>query len=261
MSADQRWSAVLERLAQAGRLSVEDAAERFGVSQATIRRDFDELARQQLLVRTRGGAVLNRVAYELPLRYKSARRPDEKQRIAAAAVALVAPGAIVGLNGGTTTTEVARALATDAGLQGDGREPSITVVTNALNIANELAIRPHIKLVVTGGVARPKSYELSGPLAGPLLERVSLDYAFIGVDGLDLQAGATTHDEAEASVNHAMAARAAQVVIVADSSKLSVHAFARICAIEEIDAVITDAGAPAPVTDALGELGVRVITA
>ena len=93
-----------------GRVDIDDAAARLDVSAATIRRDLDELASQQLLVRTRGGAVPHSVSYDLPLRYKMSRHADEKHLIGLAAADLVVPGGVVGLNGGTTTTEVARAL-------------------------------------------------------------------------------------------------------------------------------------------------------
>ncbi|CAM5707248.1 HTH-type transcriptional regulator UlaR [Streptomyces violaceorubidus] len=109
--ATPAWKALLELLVEQGRLDVEEAATELEVSAATIRRDFDRLAEQQMLVRTRGGAVVHGVSYELPLRYKTARRASEKQRVAQAVAALVAPGEAVGLTGGTTTTEVARALA------------------------------------------------------------------------------------------------------------------------------------------------------
>ena len=92
MSRDARWKALLELLVERGRLDVEEAAAELEVSAATIRRDFDQLAEQQMLVRTRGGAVVHGVSYELPLRYKTARRASEKQRIAKAVAALVAPG-------------------------------------------------------------------------------------------------------------------------------------------------------------------------
>jgi DeoR family transcriptional regulator of aga operon len=103
-----RWNALLELLTDSGRVSVEEAAGRLAVSQATIRRDFDQLAQQQMITRTRGGAVANGVSYDLPLRYKMAKHSAEKQRIGTAAAALVEPGMVVGLNGGTTMTEVAR---------------------------------------------------------------------------------------------------------------------------------------------------------
>ncbi|MET0422708.1 MAG: DeoR/GlpR family DNA-binding transcription regulator, partial [Actinoplanes sp.] len=147
-----RWNALLELLAESGRVSVEDAAERLEVSQATIRRDFDQLAQQQMITRTRGGAVANGVSYDLPLRYKSAKHSAEKQRIGEAAAGLVTPGTVVGLNGGTTMTEVARALAVRPDLNGGGDGSQLTIVTNALNIANELLVRSRMKIVVAGGV-------------------------------------------------------------------------------------------------------------
>ena len=261
MSGYQRWNALLDLLPGDGQLTVEDAAQALGVSQATIRRDLDQLAGQQLLTRTRGGAVAGHVSYDLPLRYKTTRHAPEKQRIGRAAAALVAPGAAVALNGGTTTSEVARALAVRPDLQDGTGIPVITVVTNAMNIANELAVRQHIKIVVTGGVARTQSYELIGPYATLVLEQLALDWAILGVDALDPVAGATAHHEGEASINHLMATRAAQVMIVADGSKLGQRAFARVCAADEIDVVVTDQDAPPAALAALTERGIRVVTA
>ncbi len=242
MSRYRRWNELLELLATAGQLQVEDAAKALNVSAATIRRDFDELAGQQMLTRIRGGAVAEGVNYDLPLRYKTERHPSEKHRIGALAAGMVRTGQAVGLNGGTTTTEVARALATRSDLGEAGPSPSLTVVTNALNIATELAIRPHIKIVTTGGVARPQSYELTGPLATGVLEQVTLDIAFLGVDAIDAVAGATAHHEGEASINRLMGRQARKVVIVADSSKVGQRAFARICTPAEIDVLVTDGG-------------------
>ncbi|GAA3354904.1 hypothetical protein GCM10017744_015330 [Streptomyces antimycoticus] len=138
----ERWNALLDLLTRDGRIDVEEAAAELAVSAATIRRDLDELAQQQMLTRTRGGAVAQNLSYDLPLRYKTARRASEKQRIAAAAARLAEPGSIVGLNGGTTTTEVARAISLRGDLSAPGGAPAVTVVTNALNIASELAVRP-----------------------------------------------------------------------------------------------------------------------
>jgi DeoR family transcriptional regulator, aga operon transcriptional repressor len=260
VSRYRRWNDLLELLAAAGQLQVEDAAKALGVSAATVRRDFDELARQQMLTRIRGGAVAQGVTYDLPLRYKSEKHPSEKQRIAAVAAALVRPGQVAGLNGGTTTTEVARALATRPDLL-DTPAPAITIVTNALNIATELAVRQHIKIVTTGGVARPQSYELTGPLATGVLEQVALDVAILGVDGIDPVAGATAHHEGEASINQLMARQASRVVVAADSSKAGRRAFARICTAAEIDALVTDAGIAAEDVARLEAAGVDVVIA
>jgi DeoR family transcriptional regulator of aga operon len=261
VSRYQRWNALLDLLPGDGQLTVAEAAQALGVSQATIRRDMDQLARQQLVTRTRGGVVAGHVSYDLPLRYKTALRAPQKQRIGRAAAALVAPGAAVALNGGTTTSEVARALATRPDLQDGTGAPAVTVVTNAMNIANELAVRQHIKIVVTGGVARTQSYELIGPFATLMLEQLALDWAILGVDALDPVAGATAHHEGEASINHLMATRAAQVMIVADASKLGQRAFARVCAVAEIDVIVTDQDAEPAALAAFAERGIRVVTA
>ncbi|MFP1625535.1 DeoR/GlpR family DNA-binding transcription regulator [Streptomyces sp. 5K101] len=263
MAKHERWSALLELLAAEGRLDVEEAASALDVSSATIRRDLDELAEQQMLVRTRGGAIAHGVSYELPLRYKSSRHAPEKQRIAAAAVDLIGDGEVVGLNGGTTTTEVARTLALRAG--GGQREatgvpsPAFTVVTNALNIAGELAVRPQIKIVTTGGVARPQTYELVGPLTMGVLNEVVLDAVVLGVDGVDPQLGIMAHHEDEASVSRLFAERAHRVIVVTDSSKLGRRAFARICGLDRIDVLVTDANISPETSARLADAGVKVI--
>jgi DeoR/GlpR family transcriptional regulator of sugar metabolism len=249
----------MDILGDRGRIEVVDAARLLGVSSATVRRDLEELARQQLLTRTHGGAVRAGVSYDLPLRYKAARRAAEKERIAKAAAALVAPGSVVGLTGGTTTSEVARELATRTDLM-DAAEAGagLTVVTNAINIAAELAVRTHVKTVMTGGVARPASYELTGPLAAAVLETVCLDYAVLGVNGLDLRTGASTVEEGEASINRAMAVRARTVVIVADSTKLGRRTFATVSSLEEIDILVTDTDAPPGTVASLIASGIDV---
>ena len=261
---------LLELLTERESLAVEDAAELLGVSTATVRRDMDHLAQQQLLVRTHGGAVAGNVSYDLPLRYKTARHAEEKGRIGQAAARLVHSGMVVGLNGGTTTTEAARAIALRGEASGEGGGGSATdggrgegwtatIVTNALNIASELTVRPRIRVVVTGGVAREKSYELIGPLAGHILEEVTLDLMFLGVDALHHTLGATAHHEVEASTNRLMASRARKVVVLADSSKLDRSAVARICHVREIHMVITDSGAPDEVVQPFQEQGVEVV--
>ncbi|MFG2295841.1 DeoR/GlpR family DNA-binding transcription regulator [Streptomyces sp. NPDC048603] len=259
MSRETRWQSLLELLVEHGSLEVESTAGTLGVSPATIRRDLDQLAEQQLLVRTRGGAMQHGVSYELPLRYRTSRRAAEKHRISQAVAELITPGEVVGLTGGTTTTEVARALAARPDLaQGTAGSPALTVVTNALNIAAELAVRPQFKIVVTGGVARPQSYELTGPLADGVLSQISLDTAVLGVDGFDPAEGISTRHEDEAAINRLLCERARRVVVAADSTKLGVRAFARIGALTALDVLVTDTALPPAAASALAEAGIEV---
>ena len=206
---------------------------------------------QHLLTRTHGGAVSSGVLYELPMRYRGGRHHEEKRRIAQTAAALVPDGvSSVALSGGTTTTEVARVLATRSGLK---------VVTNAINIAADLALRPAVTLVVCGGTARPESHELVGPLAEQALAQLNVDIAFVGVDGITATAGLTTHHEVEAATNRAMIRSAQRTVVVTDSSKVGRRAFANIAAIGAVTDLITDDGADPDECRAIQEAGVRVI--
>lgn len=174
------------------------------------------------------------------------------EELAAAAAARVSDDvASVGLTGGTTTTEVARRLADRQGL---------TVVTNALNIAAELALRPDIKLIVTGGAARSESYELVGPLAEATLDGMNLDLAVVGVDGITVAGGLTTHHDIEAHTNRVLIGRARHVIVVADGSKVGRLAFARICDVSSVHELITDASAPAPELQHLADAGIVITT-
>jgi DeoR family transcriptional regulator, aga operon transcriptional repressor len=252
-----RLNSVLELLTERGRLDIEEVAAELDVSPATIRRDFDHLAEQQLVTRTRGGAVSAPVSYDLPLRYKASRHVSEKQRIGAATAALLPAGCVLGLTGGTTATEVARAVAARA--SGDAKQ--VTIVTNAVNIAGELMVRPHVRVVLTGGVARPQSYELIGPLAERTLVDLSLDVAVLGVDAVDPEFGASTRHEGEAAINALIASRAREVIVVADSSKLAQRAFARVCPVSAVATLVTDDQAGPAVAAAFERAGVRVLLA
>lgn len=251
MRQADRFNVILEDLSDGGSVSVTELCQRLGVSAATIRRDLGLLEEHRLLKRTHGGAVSQGLLYELPLRYKSGRHQEEKRRIAHAVAELIPEAAAVGLTGGTTTTEVARALV--------GRE-HLTIVTNALNIASELAVRPNLRLVVTGGVARSASYELVGPLADASLRELNLDLAILGVDGISADAGLTTHHEVEAHTNLALIDRARRVIVVTDGSKIGLVAFARICGIERVHDLITDTGAPADALAEIAAAGVAITT-
>lgn len=261
MNRAERLNTVLDLLAETGQLEVDDLVAKLDISAATARRDLDALASQQLLTRTRGGAVGQSVAYDLPIRYKREQHAPEKLRIAQAASALVPRGAVVGLCGGTTSTAVATVLGSRPDLMEPSPHPNLTVVTNAINIAAQLVMRPQIKTVVTGGVVHARSYELVGPYSDVVLEKITMDIAFIGVNGIDPSIGATVHDEGEASVNSLMARRATRAVVVADSSKIGRTAFATLGGPRVLNTLITDDGITAEQRSAFAEAGYEVIVA
>ncbi|MDR2253850.1 MAG: DeoR/GlpR family DNA-binding transcription regulator [Bifidobacteriaceae bacterium] len=261
MDRHARLASLLEMLAQNGKVDVDQAVGQLGASAATIRRDLVYLDQQRLATRTHGGAVANSAAYDLPLRFKTQRAADQKRGIGVRAAALAPVGGVVALNGGTTTLEVARAIAARADLASqDGAAQTLTVVTNAVNLAAELLARPYLKLVVTGGVVRQHSYELFGPLAERSIESLSVDVLFLGVDGFDAGFGASAHSDAEVSTNSLLVRAAAEVVAVADSSKIGRRAFAQICRAQDVAKLVTDQGiAPAAKTQ-FEALGIEVIT-
>lgn len=246
---------MLDRLATQGRLSVTDAAELLDVSEATIRRDFGELAQRQLVTRNHGGIVATSVAYELPYRYRTAASDDDRSRLAAVAAQLVQPGQVIALNGGTTTTATARAITSRDDL---GDRDSLTIVTNALNIATEAVLRPHVQCVTLGGVARPESYEVTGALAMLTLEQLWFDVAIVGVNGLTALEGATCRYEDEAMIVRAMVKRSKSVVCVATGDKIGARAFASICPADKLTHLVTTTGADASELDRLREAGVEV---
>jgi DeoR family transcriptional regulator of aga operon len=261
MNRAERLNAVLNLLAETGQLEVEDIITKLDVSAATARRDLDTLASQQLLTRTRGGAIAQSVAYDLPIRYKREQHAPQKQQIAHAASALVRRGAVVGLCGGTTSTAIATVLGARADIMEASPHANLTVVTNAINIAAQLAMRPQIKTVVTGGVLHSHSYELVGAYSDVVLEKITMDIAFIGVNGIDPVVGATVYDEREAAVNTLMAKRAARAVIVADSSKIGRNAFATIGDSRLFGTLITDARITPEQIAAFADNGIEVIVA
>lgn len=261
MEREDRLSRLIDLIIDNGSVHVEAVMEQFDVSAATARRDLDTLAAQQLVTRTRGGAMVNQTSGDLPVRYRSVRQSREKQRIAAKVAELVSPGDVVAFNGGTTTTAAALELGMRASAEPSFDGAPTTVVTNAVNIANDLMVRPQLRIVVTGGVARTRSYELVGPLATMMLPQINIDTLFLGVTGVDLERGLFTHHEGEAAVNAAMVGMARRTIVVADSSKLRAAAFARICGLSEVSALVTDDAVSDADAAVLAAAGVEVIVA
>ncbi len=255
---EKRAKEILRILLGHGKTSVEELTELFATSPASVRRDLVRLEKQGLVHRTHGGAMLAGQIYE-PFRFDASfhvreeRFAREKRRIAVAAAQLVQDNETIGFTAGTTTTQVARGLRLRAGLH---------IITNAVNIGMELSSSNGLDTTLTGGCMRwPGAFSLIGPTAIESLNVVVMDRVFIGVCGIDAQHGATTIEADEAAVFRAMSRRAKQVVVVADSSKVGMISPAVICAVSDIDVLITDDGIAGTAVDAFRKADVEVVIA
>ncbi|MBM3689556.1 MAG: DeoR/GlpR transcriptional regulator [Actinobacteria bacterium] len=249
----ERMASILVELRKHGEVHVTELAETFGVSQATLRRDLAILEDQGLCKRRYGGAVPTDSSTELPVAYRDRRSKAEKRAVAETAAKLLPRGPqTVGFTGGSTTSEIARVLSSRVDL---------VVVTNALNIAAEMAAKPRIRVVVSGGVARSQSTELVGPWAEAALAQATIGTAYVGVDGLDIDGGLTTHDPVEARTNAVLLEQAGRVIVVADASKFGRVLPGRIGGVQAADVVVTDSGADPTVLEDLRARGIQVVIA
>ncbi|MGS1077372.1 DeoR family transcriptional regulator [Pseudoxanthomonas beigongshangi] len=249
----QRRQQILQLLVQHGNVQVADLVDRFEVSSVTIRADLTHIESQGLATRNHGGATLVRTPpTEQDIHEKDALNHPLKESIGTHAARLVKPGDNIIIDSGSTTMTLARHLR-------DHRD--VTVMTNGLNIAWELANAPGVELLLTGGLLRKQSLSLHGSQAEASLNTYSFDTVFLGVDGLDLQFGLTTHHEAEASLNHRMVERARRIVVLTDASKFGRVSLHRIARLDQIHTIITDDGISGDYREGLQRLGIEVIIA
>ena len=249
MLNEERRRAILDMMQHDGRVLVADLAEQFQTSQVTIRKDLEILHVRGLVHRTHGGALPTR--QDPTLREKEKLYRKEKLSIAIAAARLVAEGQVVILDSGTTTTEIARALR---------NFKNLTIVTNAVNIAAELA-NSSLEIILTGGTVRKNSFSLVGPIAEETLRRLSADILFLGVDGFDVQYGLSTPNLQEAKVNRVMVEIAKRTVATCDSSKFGRRSLSLIVEPSALHHVITDHGIPKADMKALKRAGIEVTLA
>ena len=249
--AEGRRRKILELVEQFGQVTIQEVVKRFAVSAVTARGDLDALSANGVVLRSHGGAVRYEAAQDYPLKLKATLHRPEKSRIGQAAAQLVQPNETIILDSGTTTAEIAKAL--------KRARLKISVITSALNIANELADAGDISLFMLGGLLRTVSYSFVGPQAEAMLRELHADRLFLAVDGLHPEAGPFTPDVLEAQLNGLMMKVSREVTVVADSTKLGRRSLFRIGPIENVHRVITDTHAPEEFTDALRKKGVDVI--
>ena len=230
----ERQKKISDILSENGIVQVAVLAERFGVSELTIRRDLDQMEEARLLKRTHGGAtILRNMSAEPHYLQKASMFAEEKRRIAEKAAGLVEDNDIVMVNSGTTTSAVLKALL-DSG-------KSLTIITNNIDVFSHQDVNGKCTIMLTGGVYRSRSRSLSGSLSTRNLDGVFANKAFIGVDGISEQAGFTTPIYEESVVSAMMLSRTSgKSYVVATHNKIGVTSNYRIGRLDEVSGIITD---------------------
>ncbi|MGW6413704.1 DeoR/GlpR family DNA-binding transcription regulator [Streptomyces sp. NPDC055055] len=262
--AEQRRALILDEVRRRGGVRVNELTRRLNVSDMTIRRDLDALARQGMVAKVHGGAVpvVEASTHEPGFEAKSVLEPSAKDEIARAAAALVAPGTAIALSGGTTTFALARYLLD---------VPDLTVVTNSVRVADVFheaqatggggeARRGAATVVLTGGVRTP-SDALVGPVADRAIRSLHFDLLFLGVHGVSVEAGLSTPNLAEAETNRCLMRSARRVVVVADHTKWGTVGLSSFGDLGEVDTWVTDRGLPDEVRAEVAEHLAGVVVA
>ena len=254
----RRAELILQELLRNGEVAVDELAGKLKVSEATIRRDLNDLERQGLLLRSHGGAgPVAPMLYE-PFRHLSSFQEQEekcaaeKRRIGLLAASLIADGEIIGIGAGTTTTQIARSIRHRKG---------ITVMTNALNVAMELSHLPDIKVCMTGGNLSGDWFALVGDVAQRNIGEMFFDKVFIGVDGIHAEHGLTTNYPDQAAIHRAMLRQARQRIVVADHRKIGVVGASVIWPAADLHLLVTDKATSDKAVALLGDKHIKVLRA
>ena len=249
--AEERQVTILQLLQQYGKVTVDELTDRLGVSPPTVRTDLSRLEAHGLLQRTHGGAiVVGHTLYEPPYSERAILRQAEKKAVAASAVALVKDGETLLLDAGTTCHEIAQLL------RGFRR---LTVVTNSLASAQVLAENDGIETILIGGQVQSRRRAILGPLAALFLEPFQCDRSFVAISGVHPESGFTVIDFDAAHLKRMMLAKAAQSVVVADSSKIGQIAFACVGPLSTASLLITDGGISSDDRTSLESAGLRLL--
>jgi DeoR/GlpR family transcriptional regulator of sugar metabolism len=249
--APERQDHIARLVEEHGRARVSDLAARFGVSSVTIRKDLLALEGAGRVVRAHGGAIVPfRSRPELAFEIRERLQQDEKSRIGAAAAALVQDGESIVMDASTTALTVARRLKARGGWS------QLTVVTNGLRLATDLAGTPGITVLMLGGRVRWEALSVVGQLGDGLFSRINVQTAFVGAAGFAIDSGLSDATDEEAQIKRAMVAAAREVVAIVDHTKWERTAFATFARIDEITRVFSDDQAPAEMIGQLAAHGI-----
>jgi len=250
LSTIERRQKIVLLTEEQGNVSVKHLADTFDISTVTIRNDLNELNKLGLIVRSRGGAVpSNRLTKELSIKEKHKENHKVKQMLAKVVAKLINDGDAIILDSGTTTEEVAHSLTS---------KKNLTVMTNGLNIANELSRSDSCDVFITGGRLRKKSMSFYGAHAEEKLQYYNFNKVILGVDGIDIDRGISTHYEPEASFNRAMCENAETVIVVTDSTKFGKTSLHSILQLASIDILVTDSNITQAFIDEFKRLNIEL---
>lgn len=250
---EERLRMTLEALREQGKVTVPELSNIFGVSEITIRRDLNELARQGLVRRAHGGAVFPVEAPpEPPVIQRMQENRDLKIRIARAAAGLVDAGDTIFISSGSTATYVARQLAD---------RKNLTVVTNSISVATELASAEGITVVVLGGMLRASELSMVGHITEQALREVRIDKVIIGMRAVSPQAGLTNDYLPEVMTDRAILHVASEIILVADHTKLGKTASAYVAPLDRVTKLVTNREADPALLAQIRQMGVEVIEA
>ncbi len=253
MTKGERHTMIDDLVQATGRVRVTDLSERMGVSEMTVRRDLEELEERGMVTRVHGGAVSNvSRSFEPGFAARSLRNSAAKERIGAAAAALIRDGETVIVDAGTTTLHVAQALRPDL---------RIRALALSLYVADVLADMPNVTLMIPGGIVRPHERSFVGGMTTATFAGLEFDTLILTSGGIDVEAGVTEYEFDDAETKQAALRSARRVIVVADGSKLGAVAFVRLCTIQDVDVVVTDSDAAPDVVAALRASDVEVIVA
>jgi DeoR/GlpR family transcriptional regulator of sugar metabolism len=251
--ADERQLEIAHIVEEQGRARVNELADRFGVSTVTIRKDLDALADSNRIIRTHGGAIAPRVGRsDMSFDVRDRLQREEKAVIGAAAAAHVNNGESIVHDASTTGLHLARELLRRDGWHG------LTIVTNGIRVATELAGRDGITVLLMGGRVHSGSLSVVGQLGAAVFDRINVHKAFVSAAGFTFEEGLTEAREEEAQIKRAMVAAAREVYAMIDHSKWGRVASATFCEVTRVKHVFTDDGAPEEMASSLAGMGIDV---
>ena len=248
----ERRQSIVSEIIRRHTVTITDLARQFGVSEMTIRRDLHELEKTGLIESVHGGAKSASLSpFELSYAQRELMEMEAKRAIGHAAASLVDAGDVLALDGSTTTLQVARNLVDRGGL---------TVYTNGIKVATELAQRPGLRIILTGGELY-HSVSLVGLFARSIFEKIRVDKLFLSVTGITEDLGLSGPSDVDADVKAAMIAAADQVVLVADHTKFGRRSYVRVAPLSAVHVVVTDQQCPPDFLRLLQEMSIRTLVA